>query len=583
MLQQLVHIIICSVILIIWGLPLLLFFKATFSREKYWFNNLASFFSFLFFLGCIALGCISSWLSFFIPLDYTYLLIFTIVLSFYLLIFQKNNITKLIKSFNLINPQFTLIHKAALIVSLLLFIYLSSLQPVHGDTQIYHMQLIRWLSEFGIVPGIANLYPRLGLGSNWFNLISFFYYPHVTTENFTYLNAAMVSWFFVWLFSKWHFHYKNSININFKILSIYYFSLLLFSFFDWQLFRDSANSTNYDFIVTAFTIIVISYFFEALVNNDERKNFSMIVFVFSLSVISFKFSGIFIGALLFYHLLFTLSTVKWHYLIIFGFIILSPIFIRNYITTGYPIFPLPLSIYPPDWQFPKEMTEIFYNYILNSNKLYNTGYQFTINFSATAFNWIPYWFKGILWKHIIIFFLAISPVIFLFLHPKIISNRKRFIGFVLSLLFMICGWFFTAPDPGRFGYGVLLPSAFIFTSIIFYKFVPYKIFTLTLGLLIITITYYTYSKASILPNPYENLIRPISYIKPGYTIYIKDSMMKYHLPKIHDLNWDHRCYFTPLPCITQPNKYLEARGNTIKDGFRMNAYPDSIFIKNYEY
>ncbi len=130
MLQQLVHIIICSFISIIWGIPLLLFFNPLFAREKYWFSNFVSFISFLFFLGCIVLGTISAWLSFFIPLDYRYLIIITIILCCYLLFFHKKNIYTNLNSLNFGNLRISNVHLTALIASLLLFLYLSSLQPV---------------------------------------------------------------------------------------------------------------------------------------------------------------------------------------------------------------------------------------------------------------------------------------------------------------------------------------------------------------------------------------------------------------------------------------------------------------------
>lgn len=100
-------------------------------------------------------------------------------------------------------------HVVFLAVGFCLFMLLSSLQSVNGDTQIYHLQVIRWQYEYGTVPGIANLYPRLGLNSNWLGLISLFNIHLSGHENFNYLNAALVIWFFIWLFSTWHFHYTQ--------------------------------------------------------------------------------------------------------------------------------------------------------------------------------------------------------------------------------------------------------------------------------------------------------------------------------------------------------------------------------------
>jgi hypothetical protein len=55
------------------------------------------------------------------------------------------------------------------------------------------------------------------------------------------------------------------------------------------------------------------------------------------------------------------------------------------------------------------------------------------------------------------------------------------------------------------------------------------------------------------------------------------------LPDKINGNWDRRCYFLAVPCITQKNPYLQARGGDLKDGFRMYPEPDSNFIVDYVY
>ena len=240
-----------------------------------------------------------------------------------------------------------------LFVGVFLFVLLSALQPVNGDTQIYHLQIIQWQNRYKVVPGVANLYPRFGLGSNWFNLISLFYWPIFKNENFTYLNAGFVIWFFIWLFSKWHFYFQKRDTVNFQPLSAFYFLLLIYCMFDWQLYRDSANSTNYDFAVNAFTIIICSFFIEGVATDKSRNEFSFIALLFTLCAISFKLSGIFLLLFIFYHVLISWRTVKWIFAIVTGVLVLLPVLIKNYIITGYPLFPSPLSINAPDWVLAK--------------------------------------------------------------------------------------------------------------------------------------------------------------------------------------------------------------------------------------
>ena len=250
MLQQVVHIIIISVICIIWGLPFYLFLSKR-GLEKYWYAEGANTLIFLFFCGMLSLALLSSWLVLFFPLKINYLFAATAPLLLVLLLFFRKSIFPLYKNLNPIRG-ITVTQYIFIGSCFLLFTLLGTLKPVNIDTQLYHLQIIRWTNEYGTVPGLSNLYPRLGLGSNWFNLISLFYIPAFNHQNFTFLNTTVTIWFFLWLITKWRSSYMQDNNKPYsRIFSLYYFLLLLYFLYDWQLFRDTANSTSYDFIVTA--------------------------------------------------------------------------------------------------------------------------------------------------------------------------------------------------------------------------------------------------------------------------------------------------------------------------------------------
>ncbi len=177
MLQQLFHILSLSVICIVWGIPVLLIFNSTIKRDKFWYHSFAGLLCLLFFCGSIFISIISAWLYLFVPLKFFYLALLTAALFLYLFFFQKEKIFTVFSEAG--RPKITspILLVLFLFVSVALFVLLSALQPVNGDTQIYHLQIIQWQNRYKVVPGIANLYPRFGLGSNWFNLISLFYWP----------------------------------------------------------------------------------------------------------------------------------------------------------------------------------------------------------------------------------------------------------------------------------------------------------------------------------------------------------------------------------------------------------------------
>lgn len=56
----------------------------------------------------------------------------------------------------------------------LLFAYGSSRGYMHYDTGLYHAQSIRWIEEYGVVPGLANLHNRFGYNSAAFALCALY-------------------------------------------------------------------------------------------------------------------------------------------------------------------------------------------------------------------------------------------------------------------------------------------------------------------------------------------------------------------------------------------------------------------------
>ena len=202
---------------------------------------------------------------------------------------------------------------------------------------------------------------------------------------------------------------------------------------------------------------------------------------------------------------------------------------------------------------------------------------------SSPFYWGPIWFRGVLIQHKIIFLSAIVSIAALsFTRPIAGIDYKRLKYLMVALSLMLAGWFFTAPDPGRFGYGVLLPVSVFCLSIFFSSLVKpfsYNIILLCLSLVLI---YYTYQKGYFLVKEPQYFLETIKGDQPPYqTKYING--IGINMPEIINNNWNRRCYDIDLPCSCEENPYLQPRGKSIKEGFRMYPQPDSSFVKNYIY
>ena len=96
MLQVLLHIIICSVVCINWGIPVYLALRR-YTSENYWFEKGGNIVIFLFFSGLLTISLFSSWVILFIPLKFNLLLILTIVVAFFTWAIHRKEIIELSK------------------------------------------------------------------------------------------------------------------------------------------------------------------------------------------------------------------------------------------------------------------------------------------------------------------------------------------------------------------------------------------------------------------------------------------------------------------------------------------------------
>jgi hypothetical protein len=545
---------------------------------SFWPNNLAGFYSFPFFAGLIILSFLSSWLCLIVPLNFFYLLALS-VFPLSVLVIKRKTIGKL-PGAGIFRFNFSPVEIAFITICILIFLVAGVIKPVNSDTLTYHIQIIRWMNEYGTVSGVANLFPRFGLGSNWFNLISFFDAPFFNNKNFTWLNTTVVIWFFIWLIGKWKQQTIAS-SIAGTVMAHFYLLIILFCLFEWELFRDASNSTNYDFVVTSLTIMAVSFLIESILFLNRPASFSIFFIVLCLSIIPFKLSGLFILLLIFFYLS-AYKIKKWIVTGIIAIAILLPLLIKNFIITGYPLYPVAWSPAHPDWQVPAEMTNYLRYYIHVSNRFYNSNsVDFTHLPEMMDKNWINEWIKGILVRQKIILALSLTSVLLFFFKTQLKIDYKKLRLLFAILFLMAIGWFLTAPSP-RFGYGVLIILAF-FPACFFLgqRFLtmlhkPILIFTF-----FIACSYLYYKSNPIINNP-SLLLHTENPDQPPLKK-IRINGIDFFLPEVINNRWMRDCFATDLPCICNENKYLEPRGKKIKDGFKMKTTPDSVFFRHYLY
>jgi hypothetical protein len=225
--------------------------------------------------------------------------------------------------------------------------------------------------------------------------------------------------------------------------------------------------------------MLVFYFFVGNQKNEDEEKSGLMASFFSAIAVSVKFSAV---PILFIPLIvIAYQTQKRRFLSVFRIcvlvaLLLTPVIIRNVISTGYPLYPSSFAaIYSTDWKLEKFKVAGFQQYITAYARypilMVNTAKEYSNSF----LNWLPVW-----WEHLyiidkaVIFFIVMG----IFLNLFFIKNWKRvysqweMLAFIVTLSGSVL-WFIKAPDP-RFGTGFLLPLIYF----LYLPFIRYMDFTM---------------------------------------------------------------------------------------------------------
>jgi len=151
------------------------------------------------------------------------------------------------------------------------------------DTESYHIQSIKWIQEYGSVPGLVNLHERFGFNSSWFSSVALFSFSSSSTGGFTVLNGVVSLWLCFWFITKYHqFKTANNLQAAFATIITFIVCLLI-----WPLIRGNAATTNYDFITTAIVLILFTEIFFSETISPSIEWMIWPVYLFTVRVINF--------------------------------------------------------------------------------------------------------------------------------------------------------------------------------------------------------------------------------------------------------------------------------------------------------
>jgi hypothetical protein len=515
------------------------------------------------------LSAFSGYISLLMPLGSTNILIIVGLVGF-LLYSQRYRIRKDIFVYHSLprNPYFF----TALLLIFLTVGLSSTRAPSIYDTGLYHVQSVRWIEEFRVVPGLGNLHIRLAFNSSWSLLTALFSFRWAGNFPFYALNGffTLICFGFLLTVQNQFLIHRNRLSAIVSVFLIV--SLILFG-------THGVASIDQDQpAMILLWMIFLLFIIRQSCNDRVTSNMDFVLVILSVFSITIKLSTLPVllipGFLLLHHMRegnrrFILVSL------ISCLFILLPWLLRNILLSGYLIFPYAnLDVLDVDWKIPVQAVSNLQAVILAWARIPYMDMDKVLSMSAS--DWLPIWFNNnprYLHYLLLIAVLGNSGMMIVGWKNKDKRINRLFLpgSFLLALTF----WFSNAPDY-RFGMGFLIPGAIYPVANIVNRLVVHasenglKIIDKFLWFWTLLILSFTLSLSILyLPEDHSAWLRPAGYPKPIVHQQVVDGLSVY-VPDRGEHCWD-----APLPCTPYPQSGFLSRGSTLQEGFRKPSHKGS--------
>ena len=432
------------------------------------------------------------------------------------------------------------------------------------DTESYHIQSIKWIQEYGSVPGIVNLHVRFGFNSSWFSSAALFSFSSKTTGGFTVMNSIISVWLCYWFIEKFnHFQKENNVQSAFAVLSIFIVSLAI-----WPLIRGNAATTNYDFITTS---IVLILFTEVFFSEKTSPSIEWIIWpVYLLTVRLINFPLLLLSLFAFTLFIKQKQTKQLLLPTVYCLLLTVPFLIRSIIIAGYPFYPATYFDFTNvDWKPDPQVTEGFLEFIKYYNRVSTTYFDIEQT-KALGSAWVPAWFQYLFPYDKIVVLAGFTGILLTVIKIFIRKNNHSTSIITGLMILWLISWFLVAPDP-RFVYGILLFGTFLLAYHLI-SFIKDRgslkfLLNVVIILMIAGLSYYLVSKP-LKQTKYRNWVSPLQLPQPTVKEPVIDGIT-FRIPELINNNWNIRCYGTELPCLYRIDHRLKPRGKNIRSGFHL--------------
>lgn len=439
--------------------------------------------------------------------------------------------------------------------------------PAFVDTYLYHAQAIRWIEEFGTVPGLGNLHHRFAYNSAFMPLQALLNFSWVYEPSMHSLNGFLCAFFVIYsiITNKLFLLDRGRVSDLLKLVIPLYVYLS----------RRTVSSPSSDILPMLLVIYIYIKWFECIENDEADIQALGVLCLIAVWAISVKLSAAVIIILAVYPAIVLIREKQWNTVIIdlvSGVIILLPWLIRNVIISGYLIYPYTMfDFFNVDWKMPKSLVDYDRKEII----VWGRGTKDVSRYDESIGQWIGTWYSSQMARDklfILAGLLAVAALI-IFIVICIIGKKRnkesckdifmkpQELLVVISAVICLAFWFFSAP---LLRYGIiylLIPMAFAAHIVRSYVREDKFIKIIVIAGVVIGCSFYLYK------NEDFRLVEPQGYWRMdnpkrnwyGWEVYVHEDADSEPLTDYVDFPGIHR------ESILEE---IVPRGNTLKDGFR---------------
>ena len=268
-----------------------------------------------------------------------------------------------------------------LAIMLLLFAYGGSRGYLHFDSGLYHAQAIRWIEEYGVVPGLANLHCRLAYNSSAFSLTALYSMKFLvgqslhTVAGFMAFILAIKGFEVVKVFSR-----KKVLVSDFvKVAMLFYISIIY----------TEMMSPASDYFAMLFLFYVIVTWVELEECGEHNiSSYGMLCVLLAVNV-TIKLSAAIMLLLVLKPAVVLLKEKRYQQIgiyLVLGILAVFPYLARNVILSGWLVYPFPaIDLFSFDWKIPAGEAR----YDAEEIKVYAKGMTDVLLKDTPMKQWIP--------------------------------------------------------------------------------------------------------------------------------------------------------------------------------------------------